>query len=57
MMCNDANDVRLSSAWCNAGLEGLQLSPPGVKVTCGYMPYIATCLGEAGNFIFWVQER
>jgi len=53
MMCSDANDVRISSSWCNEGLQGLQLSPAGVTVNCNYTPYAGTCLGEAGNFIVW----
>jgi len=56
MMCSDANDVRISSSWCNSGLEGIQLSPPGTEPHCNYINYVGTCLGEAGNFLLWLAS-
>jgi len=53
MMCSDANDVRLSDSWCNAGLDGIKL-PDNTQITCAYLPFAGMCLGEAGLFLVWL---
>jgi len=52
-MCVDSNDVRVSSDWCEGGLQGMQLSPPGVQLDCNYWPYVLTCLLDAGAVLLW----
>jgi len=54
MMCSDANDVRLSSSWCDGGLQGLELSPSDVGINCSYAPYVSTCLTEVGAMFGWI---
>jgi len=53
VMCVDSNDVRVSSDWCEGGLQGMQLSPPGVQLDCNNWPYVLTCLLDAGAVLLW----
>jgi hypothetical protein len=55
-MCSDANAVRISTSWCEDGMEGVVFNPPGLKFECNNFPYVLTCLLDAATVLIWVHQ-
>mmetsp|Transcript_37752 Transcript_37752/g.94925 ORF Transcript_37752/g.94925 Transcript_37752/m.94925 type:complete len:239 (-) Transcript_37752:55-771(-) len=54
VMCMDTNDVRVSSAWCRKGLQGVNWSEqPALPVDCDYLGFILMILTDLLAVLIW----
>eukprot|EP00005_Dracoamoeba_jomungandri_P011740 CAMPEP_0174269676 /NCGR_PEP_ID=MMETSP0439-20130205/41845_1 /TAXON_ID=0 /ORGANISM="Stereomyxa ramosa, Strain Chinc5" /LENGTH=239 /DNA_ID=CAMNT_0015358567 /DNA_START=330 /DNA_END=1049 /DNA_ORIENTATION=- len=53
LMCWDANSVRVSSSWCDDGVDGISWDPAKPEIECDYKMYIVVVVLEAFASLFW----